>query len=147
MTLLSLVLSGNKDLCLGEFITFTCTGHFVGYLQWNLTSRNGSYQSKLFRPNSDNVIGETESLNGFKANVTGADANNSSRGNITLELSAVVRLEMNETTIECLTLAINGAASKTTLIVGGKVDNPRIPVTIIIVYNYRLQCSTYKFEL
>ena len=82
-----------------------------------------SYHSKIFSANYDAGI---ENLNGFKANLTGIDANGHS-GNITLELSALVRLEMNETIIECPTLAPDRKKSKQTiLIVEGKVYTHRI---------------------
>ena len=119
-----LVSSGNEDVCLGEFVTFTCSGYDVTFLKWNLTNRSGSYQSKAFLPNDK--IGETENLNGFKANFTGANANGA-RGNITLELSAFVQQEMNETTIECYTVNKNGKISKhTELIIEGEVYDLRI---------------------
>ena len=129
VTLLSLVLSGNEDACLGEFVTFTCTGYNASYLQWKLTNRNESWQSCPFYKND---ITKTEILNGFKANIAGG-TNDTGRGNITLQLSAYVRLEMTETTIECFTLSVNGKISKQTkLIVEGRVHNPRIIETIIL---------------
>ena len=48
-----------------------------------------------------------ENLNGFKANHTGIDANGRN-GNITLELSALVRLEMNETIIKIMSHTSTG---------------------------------------
>ena len=143
--LISLESSRDEDICLGEFVTFTCTGYGVLYLKWNLTNHSGSHRSKSFAANG--VIGETESLKGFIANLTGIDTNGARKGNITLKLSALVQLEMNKTTIECSTLTSNGKISKqTALIVEGKVYDPRI-IIIINTLLFRLQCSTFKFEL
>ena len=134
VTLLSLVSSENEDACLGEFITFTCTGYNASYLQWKLTNRNGSWLSSPFYKND---ITKTEILNGFKVNVAGG-TNDTGRGKITLQLSAYVRLEMTETTIECFTLSVNGKISKLTeLIVEGRVHDPRIiQMIILFVHNY-----------
>ena len=124
-----LVSSGNEDVCLGEFVTFTCSGYDVPFLKWNLTNHSGSYQSKTFLPKGG--IGDTVSLNGFKANLTGANANGT-RGNITLELSALVQLEMNETTIECYTVKKKGKISKhTELIIEGEVYDLRIAIIVL----------------
>ena len=147
--MLSLVSSGDNDICLGELITFTCTGYEITYLQWNLTDHSGSYQSKIFSANYDAGIGMIENLNGFKVNLTRIDANGSS-GNITLELSALVRLELNETIIECLTLAQDGKKSKQMiLIVEGKVYTYRITLYYCLQLHTcgRLQCPSCKSEL
>ena len=132
VTLLSLVSSAEKeDACLGEFITFTCTGYNASFLQWKLTNRNGSWRSSPFY---ENDITKTEILNGFKANIAG-DTNDTGRGKITLQLSAYVQLEMTETTIECLTVSVNGKISKQTeLIVEGRVHDPRIIQMIILLF-------------
>ena len=146
LSIVSLVLSGNEDACLGEFVTFTCTGYNPSFLQWKLTNYSGSQKSSPFYKND---ITKTEILNGFEVNLTGS-SNDTGRGNITLQLSAYVRLEMTETTIECFTLSVHGKISKQTkLIVEGRVHNPRIIEMIILffVHYYRLQCPTYKFEL
>ena len=125
VTLISLESSTDEDICLGEFVTFTCTGYGVLYLKWNLTNHSGSHRSKSFALNG--VIGETDSINGFIANLTGIDTNGARKGNITLKLSALVQLEMNETTIECGTLTSSGKISKqTALIVEGKVYDCRL---------------------
>ena len=131
--LLSLVSSENEDACLGDFVTFTCTGYNASFLQWKLTNRSWSQKSSPFY--NDNT--KTEILNGFKANITGG-TNDTGRGKITLQLSAYVQLEMTETTIECFTLSVNGKISKQTeLIVEGRVHDPRIiQMIILFVHNY-----------
>ena len=78
VTLISLESSRDEDICWGEFVTFTCTGYGVLYLKWNLTNHSGSHRSKSFALNG--VIGETDSVNGFIANLTGIDTNGAIKG-------------------------------------------------------------------